>query len=95
MISEGQGGLYLQVHAQPGAKNAALRGLHGDAVKVAVRQAAQDGRANAAIAAFVAEGLGLPKGDVEIASGHTARSKRLFIRGDAADIRRRLEVWLA
>jgi uncharacterized protein len=83
------------VHAQPGAKQAALRGLHGDAVKVAVKQAAQDGKANAAIAAFIAESLGLPKSAVEVASGHTARGKRLFIRGDAAEIRRRIEIWLA
>jgi uncharacterized protein (TIGR00251 family) len=83
------------VHAQPGAKQAALRGLHGDAVKIAVKEAAQDGKANAAIAAFVAKELGLSKSSVEVASGHTSRSKRLFIRGAAADIRRRIEIWLA
>ena len=95
LISEGKDGLYLQVHAQPGAKQAALRGLHGDAVKVAVKEAAQDGKANAAIEAFVAESLGLPKSAVEVTSGHTSRSKRLFIRGNSEEIRRRLEAWLA
>jgi uncharacterized protein len=95
VISEGRDGLYLRVHAQPGAKKAALRGLHGDAVKVAVKEEAQDGKANAAIAAFVAKALGLPKSDVEVTSGHTSRSKRLFIRGDAADLRHRIESWLA
>ena len=82
------------MHAQPGAKQAALRGLHGDAVKIAVKEAAQDGKANTAIAAFVAKELGLPKRDIEVASGHTSRSKRLFIRGDTADLHRRLEAWL-
>jgi len=95
LISEGKGGLYLQVHAQPGAKQAALRGLHGDAVKVAVKEAAQDGKANKAIEAFLAKELGLPKSAVEVTSGHTSRSKRLFIRGDAADLRQRIEAWLA
>ena len=87
--------MYLRVHAQPGAKQAALRGLHGDAVKLAVRQAAQAGQANAAIEAFVAEALGLPKSDVEISSGHTSRCKRLFIRGGVADLCRRIASWLA
>ena len=95
MISEGKGGVYLQVHAQAGAKQAALRGLHGDAVKIAVKEAAQDGKANAAIAAFVARELGLPKSAVEVTSGHTSRSKRLFIHGDAADLLHRIEAWLA
>ena len=94
MISEGKDGLYLQVHAQPGAKQAALRGLHGDAVKIAVKEAAQDGKANAAIEAFLAKELDLPKSAVEVTSGHTSRSKRLFIHGDAADLRRRIEAWL-
>jgi uncharacterized protein len=95
LISEGKDGVYLQVHAQPGARQAALRGLHGDAVKVAVKEAAQDGKANKAIEAFLAKELDLPKSAVEVAYGHTSRSKRLFIRGDAADLRRRLELWLA
>ena len=94
MISEGKDGLYLQVHAQPGAKQAALRGLHGDAVKIAVKEAAQDGKANKAIEAFLAKELDLPKSAVEVTSGHTSRSKRLFIHGDAADLRRRIEAWL-
>jgi hypothetical protein len=62
---------------------------------VAVKAAAQDGKANAAIATFVAEALDLPKSAVEVASGHTSRHKRLFIRGDAADLRHRIESWLA
>jgi uncharacterized protein len=95
IVSEGKDGLYLQVHAQPGAKQAALRGLHGDAVKVAVKEAAQDGKANAAITAFIAKELGLPKSAVEVTSGHTSRSKRLFIHGNAKEIRQRLEAWLA
>ena len=60
-----------------------------------MKAAAQDGKANAAITAFVAEALDLPKSAVELASGHTARRKRLFIRGDAADLRQRIEAWLA
>ena len=60
-----------------------------------MKEAAQDGKANAAIEAFLAKELGLSKSAVEVASGHTSRSKRLFIRGDAADLLHRIEAWLA
>jgi len=60
-----------------------------------VKAAAQDGKANAAIAAFVAKELGLSKSSVEVASGHTSRSKRLFIHGEPDDIKGRIKAWLA
>jgi len=88
-------GVYLSIHAQPGAKKESLRGLHGDAVKVAVRQAAQEGKANKAIEAFVASSLGIPKRSVSVTAGLTSRSKRLFIEGDAEIIAGAIEDWLA
>ncbi|MDX8409255.1 MAG: DUF167 family protein, partial [Mariprofundales bacterium] len=54
----GADGLYLRIHAQPGARKVGLRGLHGDAVKVAVREVAESGKANAAVVALVAKALG-------------------------------------
>jgi len=89
-ITVGKGGIYLNVHAQPGARRPAVRGMHGDAVKIAVREAAQDGKANAAIVNFMAEMLNCAKRDVEVASGHTSRRKRLFIHGDAQPVINRL-----
>lgn len=93
-MKAGKGGVYLSVHAQPGAKNASLRGLHGHAVKIAVKEAAQDGKANRAIESFVAKALGLPKSSVSVTSGHTSRSKRLFIDGDVETLSRKLQDWL-
>ncbi|RMH50870.1 MAG: DUF167 domain-containing protein [Zetaproteobacteria bacterium] len=90
----GSDGLYLRVHAQPGARNPGVRGLHGNAVKVAVREAAEGGKANRAVAQVVAEGLGVTVRDVTVRSGRTARAKRLFIAGDAQLLRRRLLDWL-
>jgi len=75
-------GVYVWVHAQPGARKARVCGMHGDAIKVAIREAAQDGRANAAIIRVFAEALGVAKADVCLASGQTSRRKRLFIHGD-------------
>jgi len=93
-LTVGKDGVYLSIHAQPGAKKAALRGLHGDAIKVAVKEAAQDGKANKAIEAFIAKELGLAKSSVEVTSGHTSRSKRIFLTGDADDLQKRIESWL-
>ena len=90
-----ENGIYLTVHAQPGARQAALRGLHGDAIKVAVKEAAQDGKANKAIEAFIAKALGTAKSSVRVASGHSSRSKRVFVEGDSSELLRSVEGWLS
>jgi len=94
LLKAGEGGVYLRVHAQPGAKNSSLRGLHGEAVKIAVKEAAQDGKANRAIEHFVARELGLAKSSVSVISGHASRSKRLFIDGDVERLFYKLHDWL-
>ncbi|MDX8391390.1 MAG: DUF167 domain-containing protein [Mariprofundaceae bacterium] len=94
-ITSAENGIYLNVHAQPGARKPQLRGMHGDALKIAVREAAQDGKANAAIVNFMAVALGCAKKDVEVASGHSSRRKRLFISGDAVLIVNRLSQLVA
>lgn len=93
-LIKGNDGLYLNIHAQPGARKPALRGMHGDALKIAVAEAAQDGKANEAIVRFIADALNLPRADVDVASGHTSRRKRLFLHGDGAELRARLLLWL-
>ncbi|MBW8816052.1 MAG: DUF167 domain-containing protein [Caulobacterales bacterium] len=58
-------------------------------LKVRVAAAAADGAANAAVTALLAKALGLGRSAIEIASGQTARVKRLALRGvDAADVAR-------
>ena len=91
----GADGLYLRIHAQPGARKVGLRGLHGDAIKVAVREVAESGKANKAIIALVAKALGLAKGAVTVVSGHSARSKRLYLAGDGAALQRKVEAWIS
>jgi len=93
-LTPGKGGVYINLHAQPGARREKLCGMHGDALKLAVRQAAQDGKANAAIVALMADLLGCAKRDVEVAAGHTSRRKRLFVSGDEAVIKAKIKVLL-
>lgn len=89
-LKSAKDGVYLTLHAQPGAKHTAFRGLHGEAVKVAVQQAPQDGKANRAIEKFLARALALPASAVKVVSGESSRSKRVFIEGDAEVVSLRL-----
>lgn len=94
-VTPGKGGIYIAVHAQPGARRPQLRGMHGDAIKLAISQAAQDGKANTAIVNTIAEAMGVAKGDVAITSGQSSRQKRVFVQGDAERLKARLAEWLA
>ena len=93
-VSQGKGGLFLNVHAQPGARLPRLRGMHGDAIKIAVKEAAVDGQANAAIVRFIADAIKLSVADVQLSSGLTSRRKRIFLHGNALELTHRLQAWL-
>jgi uncharacterized protein (TIGR00251 family) len=73
------GTLTLQLHAQPGAKRTGIAGMHGTGadqrLKIRVAAPAVDGKANAALRAFLAEVFGVALRDVEIVRGETGRSK--------------------
>jgi uncharacterized protein (TIGR00251 family) len=82
--------IVLSVHAQPGAKRSEIAGLHGDALKIRLAAPAVDGKANAALLAFLAGQLNLPRAAISLESGHNARHKILRIKGAPADSRQRL-----
>lgn len=77
--------LLLRVHVQPGAGRTAVMGRHGDALKVKVGAPPEGGRANAAVVALLASSLGVPEAQVVVESGESSRSKRVRVRGVAAD----------
>jgi uncharacterized protein len=60
-------------------------------LKARVRTVPEDGKANAALVALLAETLDAPKSAVRIASGATGRMKRIEITGEAASLAARLE----
>ena len=78
-------GVTLTLHIQPGAKKSEIAGLHGDALKIRLAAPPVDGKANAALIAFVAERLGLSKSLVELKSGQTSRRKVLLLIGVGVD----------
>jgi uncharacterized protein (TIGR00251 family) len=85
MLREAANGITLAVRAQPGAKKTAITGLYGEGataqLKIAVHAPPLEGRANAALLAFLAETFGVPKNAVEIITGELSRSKVFLLRG--------------
>ena len=85
-------GVLLPVKAQAGARTSEVRGFHDGAVRVAVTQVAEKGKANKAIAELLANRLGVAKSAVELVSGATSSRKKFLIHGlRQADVRRALE----
>ncbi len=74
-------GVVLQLHVQPGAKRTEIAGLHGDALKVRLAAPPVDGKANAALLAFLASKVDAGRTAVTLLSGDTARAKRVRIGG--------------
>jgi hypothetical protein len=78
-------GVTLAVRAQPGAKKTAITGIYGEGtgaqLKIAVHAPPLEGRANAALIAFLAETFSVPRSAVELASGELSRSKVFLLRG--------------
>ncbi|BET65299.1 hypothetical protein ASA1KI_02170 [Opitutales bacterium ASA1] len=75
----------------PGAPRDEVLGAHGDAVRIKLRAPPVDGRANAALLAFLADRLDLRTDALRIVTGETARTKLVSVSGLAEDeVRSRL-----
>ena len=88
-------GVILPVRAQAGARMNALRGEQAGALKVAVTQVAEKGKANQAIVRMLSKALGIPRGDFELLSGATSSQKRFLVRAvDIDQLRDRIDTAL-
>jgi uncharacterized protein (TIGR00251 family) len=74
-------GIVLPILVSPGSSKSAVRGIHGNALKVAVRSPPEKGKANKEAEAVLAEFFGVGKGCVAVISGETSRNKQVLIRG--------------
>ena len=74
--------LSVNVHVQPNARNNAISGMHGDALKIRIAAPATDSKANTALVAFLSKKLGIPKSAIAIRHGASGRRKVLEISGD-------------
>ncbi len=93
---EGGDGLLLDIRVTPRGGRDAIEGprqLADGRTVLALRVAsvAEDGAATAAAIRLVAKAAGIPPSAVSLASGRTARVKRLNLAGDAQALAIRLE----
>jgi len=80
-MEEREGAVILLVRMQPRASKDEIAGEMAGALKIRLRAPAVEGRANEALAEFLAELLKTPKAAVRILSGDRSRTKRIEIRG--------------
>ena len=96
MLRSINGGCILSVRLHPGAKHNAITGVQADALKISITTSPTDGRANAALIAFLAERLNIPRASIDLISGPRNQSKALRITGlTAAEAKARLLIHLA
>jgi uncharacterized protein (TIGR00251 family) len=74
-------GVVILVRAQPGARQNGITGEHDGALKVAVTQAPEKGKANKALVSVIAKELGLKKSQVSLLSGKTSPRKKFLLSG--------------
>jgi len=84
------GSVVLTLHVQPNAKKTGFAGPHGDAMKLRLAAPPVDGKANAALCAFVADFCNLPRAAVTVVGGQTSRLKRVRLETPDADAIARL-----
>ena len=75
-------GVILNVRAQPRSSRTGVDGLFGDdAVKVRIRAAPVDGKANKELIETLADAFDLPKSAVVFKGGESSKTKRLLLTG--------------
>jgi len=70
----------IKVFVSPKAKKTAVKGLHGDAIKIQVAAPPIKGRANKELIAFIAKKLGVKKELVSIKSGRSSKNKTIKVK---------------
>ncbi|WP_373047943.1 DUF167 domain-containing protein [Vulgatibacter sp.] len=75
------GGVLVEIVVQPRASRTRIVGEHGDRLKLQIAAPPVDGEANDAVIAFLAATFSVPKRDVELVAGATARRKTVLVRG--------------
>jgi len=92
------GGIRLRLKVQPKARRETIAGLtpdpEGMALKLSVGAPPEDGKANAAVIALLAQRLGVAKSAVSVVSGATDRRKLVEIRGEPQTLRASLDALL-
>jgi uncharacterized protein YggU (UPF0235/DUF167 family) len=90
-------GVELRVKAEPKSRRPGIGGwapgIDGPRLRIAVTEAASDGRATEAVAATLARALDLPGGAVTLRHGAASREKTLSVVGPPAALIAKLEAF--
>ncbi len=81
---DGADGAVLEILVQPRASRTRAVGEHDGRLKIQLAAPPVDGEANAALVEFLADALGVRKGDVALLAGETGRRKRVRVAGISA-----------
>lgn len=68
---------YLEVQIKTNSKINKIEGWHNHRLKIALKAAPIEGKANAALISFLAETLNIPKSHIEITKGETSKLKTI------------------
>jgi uncharacterized protein len=71
--------LTISVSVKPRAKKESVTQISASEYQVAVKEAPHDGKANLALIKLLSEYFSVPKSQIKIVRGHTARRKILAI----------------
>ena len=85
-------GIGFFIHVTPRARRERIGGLHGDALRVAVRAPPVEGLANEACVRSVARALDVSRRSVTIKPGSKGRRKRVRVQGPARVLADRLRL---
>jgi len=90
-IRDTPAGATFAVKVHPRARENAITGATGDALKLAITAPPVEGKANQACIEFLAEFLNVPRASVTIVAGQSSRNKVIRVAGrTAAQIEERL-----
>ena len=83
----------IELRVQPRSRRTELACSAGS-LKAAVTAPAEDGKANSALIALLADEWRLPKSDLEIMRGATQRNKVVRISGEPNQLAERVVAWM-
>lgn len=76
-------GVVVNVAARPRSSRAGIDSVAGGALKVRIRSAPVDGKANRELVETLSDAFDIPKKDVVFVQGETSKTKRILLKGVA------------
>ncbi len=85
LSANSDGSVMIRVYVQPKASRNSMVGIHDGCLKIAVTSPPVEGKANSAVAGYLAKMLGVAKRDVNLSSGQSSRRKVFQVSGKTVE----------